>query len=381
MDIRVHTSSRFSPIEMVERKGIGHPDTVCDGIAEQVSVELCRYYLREFGSILHHNVDKALLVGGSAQAAWKGGKILQPMEFYLAGRATMQAQGKIIPVEDIVIDTAKQWLRKHFRFVEPDRDVVIVPKVRSGSADLTELFRRFGSGEIPLANDTSFGVGFFPYTFLEEKVISVERLLNDKKTKERYSFIGEDVKVMGVQNHRSIKFTVAIAMIDSYLSDIGDYRDKITAVKEFIGSTLDLSVADIEINTADNYSDESVYLTVTGTSAESGDDGQVGRGNRINGLITPYRPMSLEATAGKNPVSHVGKIYNIFATELSKVICENGLAEAAQVFIVSQIGHPITQPQVLDIRLKNQLAETKAIKEFALQQLAGIPQLWRTLVA
>ena len=381
MKIRVHTSSRFQPIEMVERKGIGHPDTVCDCIAEQVSIELCRYYLREFGTILHHNVDKALLVGGSAQAAWKGGKTLQPMEFYLAGRATMQAHGKNIPVEDIVIDTAKQWLRQHFRFVEPDRDVVIVPKIRSGSADLTELFRRFGSGEIPLANDTSFGVGFFPYTFLEEKVLAMERLLNDPKTKGRFPFIGEDVKVMGVQNHRSFRFTVAIAMVDSYISDISDYRDKITAVQAFIGSTLGLSVADIDINTADNYAAESVYLTVTGTSAESGDDGQVGRGNRINGLITPYRPMSLEATAGKNPVSHVGKIYNLFATELSRAICENGMAEAAQIFIVSQIGHPITQPQVLDIQLKNQSAETKTIREFALQQLAVMPQLWRTLVA
>ena len=63
-------------------------------------------------------------------------------------------------------------------------------------------------------------------------------------------------------------------------------------------------------------SDESgIYLTVTGLSAEQGDDGEVGRGNRVNGLITPSRAMSLEAAAGKNAVAHVGKLYNLWRTE------------------------------------------------------------------
>lgn len=379
-NIQIHAAPHLQTVEMVERKGIGHPDTVCDCIAEQLSVDLCNYYLEHFGSILHHNVDKALLVGGSAQAAWKGGKILEPMELYIAGRATKQVNDKIIPVDEIAVNTAKTWLRAHYRFVDPDQHVVIIPKIRSGSADLTELFRRFGNGEIPLANDTSFGAGFFPYTFLEQKVMDIELLLNDKKTKALFPFIGEDIKVMGVKNPPSVQFTVAIAMVDAFISDIGDYIDKIAAVKTFISTTLDLPASDIEINTADNYQKESVYLTVTGTSAESGDDGQVGRGNRINGLITPYRPMSLEATAGKNPVSHVGKIYNIFAMDLSKAICINGFAQAAQVFIVSQIGKPITQPQALDIHLEKQSADSKQIMELVQEHLAGMPFLWKAVI-
>ncbi len=53
-------------VEVVERKGAGHPDTICDALAETLSRNLCREYQSRFGYILHHNVDKALLCGGRA---------------------------------------------------------------------------------------------------------------------------------------------------------------------------------------------------------------------------------------------------------------------------------------------------------------------------
>src|SRR5690606_802442 len=117
-------------------------------------------------------------------------------------------------------------------------------------------------------------------------------------------------------------------MIDKYIVDLNDYISKIERIKEFISTKFLLADSTIHINTADDYARESIYLTVSGTSAENGDDGQVGRGNRINGLITPYRPMSLEAISGKNPVSHIGKIYNYLAMDLSRAIVENQFADA-----------------------------------------------------
>lgn len=378
--IRIHNSEVSYPMEMVERKGIGHPDTICDSIAEAVSVALSKYYLQEFGSIFHYNVDKALLVGGSSLSAFKGGRILQPIELFIAGRVTTRLKDQVIPVEEIVISTAKDWLGKNIRFIDVEKHIKIIPKIRSGSNDLVELFQRFGEGRIPLANDTSFGVAFFPFSFLEEKVLQIEKLLNSKTTKNLFQFIGEDIKVMGVKVSGQLQFTIAIAMVDQFISHIGDYMTKINQVKNYLRSTLSLSEAIIDINVADNYEKESVYLTVTGTSAESGDDGQVGRGNRINGLITPYRPMSLEATAGKNPISHVGKIYNLFAFELSKAIYEMGYADEASVFIVSQIGKPITKPQLLDIRVKNQLVSDKQIQDLATQKLNEITSLWKKII-
>lgn len=379
--IRIHNSGDSYTMEMVERKGIGHPDTICDSIAEAVSVALCKYYLEHFGSIFHHNVDKALLVGGNSQPAFNGGKVLKPLELYIAGRATTRFQDQVIPVEEIAISTAKDWLGKNLRFLDVENHIKIIPKIRSGSNDLVELFQRFGEGKIPLSNDTSFGVAFYPFTFLEEKVLQIEKLLNSKTTKNLFPFIGEDIKIMGVKVSGQLRFTISIAMVDQFIAHIEDYKIKITQVKNHIRSILSLSEAIIDINVADNYANESVYLTVTGTSAENGDDGQVGRGNRINGLITPYRPMSLEATAGKNPISHVGKIYNLFAFELSKAIYEMEYAEEATVYIVSQIGKPITKPQLLDIRVKNQLVSDKQIEDLASQKLVEITSLWKKIIA
>ncbi len=379
-NIYIQAQEQYSEIEMVERKGIGHPDTICDCIAEEISVALSNYYLNEFGSILHHNVDKALLVGGCSLPAYGGGRILAPIEIILAGRATDQVKGIRIPVNEIAIHAAKNWLKRHLRFIDIDKDVRITSKIRKGSNDLIELFQRFGKGEMPLANDTSMGVGYYPYSALEKNVLKMERLLNSESVKQILPFIGEDIKVMGVKDRGEEYYTIAIAFIDRFITDIHDYVSKIGQVKDFVFCELKLHHHTIDINTADHYEHESIYLTVSGTSAEAGDDGEVGRGNRVNGLITPYRPMSLEAVSGKNPISHVGKIYNHFAFDLSKAICDHQFAKEAQVYIVSQIGKPINEPQLLHLRLRDQHGSDEQIKNLIRQMLAELPSLWKKLL-
>ncbi|MGB3345171.1 MAG: methionine adenosyltransferase [Aequorivita sp.] len=367
-------------IEMAERKGIGHPDTICDEVTEQISVELCKYYLKEFGAIMHHNVDKALLIAGQSKPAYGGGKIIEPISLIITGSATHLVKGKIIPVEEIAIETAKKWLSENVRHLNVEKNVQIISKIHPGSDDLVELFNRFGKGEIPLSNDTSFGAGFYPTTLLEDTIIKIEELLNSQTTKNEFPFIGEDIKVMGVKNGLKNYFTISLAMIDKYIVDIDDYVSKIKRIKKFVRAELLLADSTIHINTADDYNRESIFLTVSGTSAENGDDGQVGRGNRINGLITPYKPMSLEATSGKNPVSHIGKIYNYFAMDLSRAIVENHFADAAQVFIVSQIGKPINEPQLLHFKLKNGIADKEQIKTLAKEKLSELNTYWKRII-
>jgi S-adenosylmethionine synthetase len=75
-------------IEIIERKGIGHPDTICDLVCESVSQALSQYYLKRFGKVLHHNLDKGLLVAGRSQPKFGGGKILEKIKIIVAGRAT-----------------------------------------------------------------------------------------------------------------------------------------------------------------------------------------------------------------------------------------------------------------------------------------------------
>ncbi len=369
-------------VEIVERKGAGHPDTICDGIVEQISTSLSRYYLEEFGAIMHHNVDKALLIAGKSEPSYGGGKIKEPMELIVGGRAIMQRGNRNIEIEQIAYESVTKHLSCNFRYIKPEKDIKISIKTKPGSKSLIELFEKYRKGEIPLSNDTSCGTGFYPLTKLESVVYKTERYLNSKKVKELNPFIGEDIKVMGVRLQNQITLTIAVAFVDKHIASLEDYIHK----KETISNMLKRQewIKDewtIDINTADSYKEKNIYLTVTGTSAEQGDDGQVGRGNRYNGLITPNRPMNMEATAGKNPVSHVGKIYNIFATELSKQIVKQDFAEVCYTYLISQIGKPINTPQILHVSLKNPSKSKKEINEFCKSMLDNIPFLWKDIVA
>jgi S-adenosylmethionine synthetase len=337
------------PLEIVERKGIGHPDTMCDGIAERVCVRLCRHYRERFGAILHHNVDKVLLVGGVSRAAFGGGELTVPLEVYLAGRVTTEHRGEHIPADSIAIDACRDWLREHLRFLDADRDVKIIPRFRPGSPELSSLVGRVR------ANDTSCGVGFAPATDLERTVLAVEKSLNAADTKRVHPEIGEDVKVMGVRHGGEIVLTIGCAFVGRHVVDLDDYaRKKSGAAALALEAARVVTALDVKafVNLGDDLDRGDVYLTVTGTSAECGDDGEVGRGNRVGGLITPHRPMTLEAAAGKNPVSHVGKLYSVVARRIAESIArETEDVLDARCFLVSQIGRPVDDPQMADVRI------------------------------
>lgn len=367
-------------IEMAERKGTGHPDTICDELVEAISIELSKYYLKNFNTIHHYNIDKALLVGGSAEAAFLGGKIVDPIRIIIAGRATRVVNGQEVPINEIAYETIEKWFHQNLSSVDFKEDVVIDIQIRQGSSDLTELFTRDDANNSPLSNDTSFGAGYFPLSILQKRLIQIDSILNSPETRSKFPCIGEDIKIMGVNNEGKQSFTIAIAMIGRHLRDLNDYIDQKEAIKEFIIQKAGLSNCEVGINTADNYERSSVYLTVNGTSAEGGDDGQVGRGNRANGLITPYYPMTLEATAGKNPVSHVGKIYSHFAQKLSEKIVKANLATRAQVFLVSQIGRPVNDPKLIQLRLDNQKVNDKLIREFVQKELSELGTFWKTMI-
>ncbi len=384
-NIVVRSLTGYSPyeedVEIVERKGIGHPDTICDYVAEEVSIALSKYYLDEFGAIMHHNVDKGLLVGGISTPSYNGGEVVEPIELTIVGRALKEKNGRALPVDEIAVETMRKWLKENIRHLDTENHLITNIKIRPGSRGLIDLFERFRNGEVPLSNDTSIGAGFYPLDWFEETVYKAERFLNGTEIKRKYPFIGEDIKIIGIRNKQRIRLTVAMATVDKYILNLNDYIDKISMVKKLLLKEISLgSNLEVEINTADDYEDESIYLTVTGTSAEHGDDGQVGRGNRVNGLITPYRPMSLEAAAGKNSISHIGKIYNLFANDLSKAIVDSGYADEAYVYLASEIGKPINQPRVLDIKIKGVKVDINTIKTIANEMLDEIPNLWKRVI-
>jgi S-adenosylmethionine synthetase len=369
-------------IELVERKGIGHPDSVADGLAESISRALCQEYLDRFGAVLHHNTDKTQIVAGRSHPAFGGGEVICPLYILLTGRATRVFNGVEIPVDTIAIKAARKLLTESLSNLDINNQLILDAKIGMGSSDLRDVFSR----DVPSANDTSFGVGYAPLSETETIVYNTEReLMNLKK---RIPAIGEDIKVMGMREGDTISLTIACAMVDRYLADINQYLETKNEIVQHItdyAAQFTSRKINAQMNVADNVEAGSVYITVTGTSAEMGDDGAVGRGNRANGLITPNRPMSLEATCGKNPINHVGKLYNLLAMAAAKQIAEEvkGIDEA-YIKILSQIGKPVDQPHIASIQVvpkegadfaKVQSGATEILDDW----LANIPKLQQML--
>ncbi|MGB8308476.1 MAG: methionine adenosyltransferase [Methanoregula sp.] len=340
-------------IELVERKCLGHPDSIADGIAESISQALCKVYLEEFGAVLHHNTDQGEVVAGESCPAFGGGKMIRPIYVLIDGRATKQFNGVTIATDAVAVEAAHSYLHKILPELNLTRDVTIDSRLGTGSTDLRDVFKP-RQGKVPRSNDTSFGVGHAPFSDVETIIRNTSDYI-DTKLRKKYPAIGQDIKIMGLRDGNTITLTIACAIVDKYCADIKEYQDYLALLTEEIGKVAKKSTKRkvvVHVNTADDIKNKSVFLTVTGTSAEMGDDGSVGRGNRCNGLITPNRPMSMEATSGKNPINHIGKIYNLLSTHIAQETIEkvDGIEEM-YVRLLSQIGKPIDQPLVASVQV------------------------------
>ena len=347
----IQTPVEKQQIELVERKGIGHPDSIADGLAEAASRALCAEYLKKYGMILHHNTDETQIVAGESSPAYGGGEILKPIYALLVGRATKEFEGKKIAVESTILSAARDYLKNTIPNLNLEKDIILDCKYGTGSSDLCDVFNR---DKIAMSNDTSFGVGHAPFSELENIVYNTERMLRTD-LKNTIPAIGEDIKVMGFRNEDEVNLTIGCAMVGKYVDDISHYVNIKNELKEYVLKLTDKytdRAVVVNVNTADNIEKDSIYLTVTGTSAEMGDDGSVGRGNRCNGLITPNRPISMEATSGKNPINHIGKIYNLLSSQMANDIVKAvPYIEDVHVRILSQIGKPIDQPLVANAQI------------------------------
>ncbi len=352
-------------VEVVERKGMGHPDYICDAIMEQISVNLSQKYLETFGTILHHNIDKGMLIAGEVEGKFGGGRVVSPMRLIFGDRATFEANGIEIDVPGLAINTAKEWFSDNLRFVDPE-SLYYQVELKRGSAELTDIFTR--GGEILGANDTSAAVGYAPLSPTERLVFECERYLNSRKFKKEYPESGEDIKVMGLRHRENMHLTVAMPLVDVFVESEEDYfKKKIELheqIEEFAAAFAEKERGEFEacmclkptasLNTLDipGRGMKGIYTTVTGTSAEDADSGQVGRGNRVNGIIPLNRPVSSEAAAGKNPVSHIGKIYNLLSHRIAaRIYMEVPEVSEVYVWLLSEIGSPIDQPQIATAQL------------------------------
>lgn len=348
--------------ELVERKGLGHPDSICDGIAEKISREISKEYRDRFGHILHHNTDEAQLVAGESNPGLGKGEVIEPIFILLTGRATREFEGEKIPVDKIALNAAEEYIDSNFKALNSSQ-VELESRIGETSTDLEAVYER----EKTLSNDTSFGVGHAPFSPTEKIVKRVEREVRNLDN------TGEDVKVMGFRQGDTVTLTVAAPGLSRQIHSVNQYREHLAKVEKTAKSIIVRKglEPDVYVNTADDVEEEEVYLTVTGTSGEMGDDGSVGRGNRSNGLITPHRSMSIEAASGKNPVTHVGKIYNLLADEISRTIYDE-TGGYAEVKLLSKIGAPIDDPELVDVETS---APRKEVEEIIQHHLDNIDEI------
>ena len=349
MQISLTNRSPYAPeVEFVERKGLGHPDTICDRLAEELACHLAEEYVRNTGAVRHFNVDKAILAAGSVDVGFGGGTHVKPSRLVLVGKASFAFDWKP--------DVDELATRYHARLLEllpeadPDAFTVEV-WLNKSSDDLAAVVH--AETVAPLANDTSFAAVSMPRSTVESVVHAVEMHLNNPDYR-ALNPVGRDIKVMGARVGNDINVTVACPVMAQRVADRDAYDSVIDTIRSDVAA-LASSIAGrpvtVDVNQADQ--EDSVYLTLSGTSAEAGDDGQVGRGNRFGGLITPYRPMSLEAAAGKNPAAHVGKTYHAIGYDITQRLIAETEATEATVRLLSSIGHPVTQPQTVHIETTN----------------------------
>jgi S-adenosylmethionine synthetase len=373
---------KYRDFEVVECKGKGHPDTICDSLMDSVSVAYCKAMMDKYGVIPHHNFDKCLLTAGSTTPKFNGGSIDKPIELYMGDRATILED---FDLDALMCSTATSWFKENIRNMPP-YGFKVINRTSKGSTNLRDIWKRGAIG----ANDTSATVGYYPASPVEQIVKDLEKHINSDSFKNDYPMVGEDVKIMAVRQENNLNLTVAIAMIDKYIPTDIYYvgcKDKLTyKISSFLDKALEdtkMKKYQVVVNALDNYNRgvDGLYLTVTGTSAESGDSGQVGRGNDPSGVIPLCRPMASEAAPGKNPVSHVGKIYNALSFKIAKSVHTELDLRSNEVYcwMVSKIGSPLNEPMAVSVQHTASMCLNEEIKRIVEYEIDQLPKLQEDL--
>src|SRR3989344_471292 len=381
--------------EFVERKGRGHPDTLADGLAEYLSAKYSQYTLKNFGAILHHNFDKVGLLGGSSSVEFGRGRLVKPIRVLLNGRASTSFGKKKIPVEKLLVKWSGEFLKNELPSVSPQRNISFIYALSTQSSpgktkqNSTASARPFwfeprGFQDIPeltklVSNDTSLGVGYAPYSVLENLLLSIEKHFNSDLFRSRNKWIGSDIKILGFRYKKQFDITLCIPQIANFVNSSKQYYANLGKAKKIIfaiGKTLGIEKINLYINTRDNDEKSEYYLTAIGSSIESGDEGVVGRGNRVNGIISPFRPMSMEGVAGKNPVYHIGKLYYVLAHQLAHLIYKK-FGIQTSVAIASQSGRDLLDPWIATISVPRSFTSKDQLEKLIrtkVKQLAKITQ-------
>lgn len=352
------------PFEFVERKGIGHPDTLSDGVAEAISIEYSQYCLKNFGIVLHQMLDKIAFLGGMAEADFGVGKMTHPWRLIINGRISKRFGSNKIPFEDIAEKATKNYLRTAVPEFDSNKWLEFYHFTTS-YARIKHWFNPLSvedvpDAKVPYSNDTSLAAGFWPLTTTERLTLLMEKYFYDDGGKPRFRYIGQDIKVLSLRRSHEIDITMCVPMFGQFTKTKDEYLDRIEKIhtelieiaRKFVSDKYKINIF---INTQDNKANREKksighYLVTSGSALDSGEEGMVGRGNRSRGIISSLRSSTMEAINGKNPVYYVGKVYNYIADKLAKKIAEE-LECHCTIFISSRNSDLLSQPYRIFVEL------------------------------
>jgi len=383
--------------EFVERKWIGHPDTLADGLAERLSLVYSRYTKSKFWAILHHNFDKVWILWWASFVKFGEGYLTKPIRILLTGRASTKFWDEDIDVKSMLIEESKKFMKERFPMIDSEKDLefyyLLSNKSSPGKVDektKKEWTRKYWFEPRSLddlkelkflwSNDTSLWVWYAPLSILERLVLEIETTLNSKKFKKDKPWLWSDIKVMWTRFQDEIDLTIAIPQISSHVNNVDEYKYNLEIIKKEISKIFEdinnnkIKKFNININTRDDFETCELYLTAIWSSIESWDEGLVWRGNRINWLISPMKPMSMEWVAGKNPVYHVWKIYYIAAQRIAEKIYEETW-EYTEVYLVSQSGRYLLDPWKILVFLDKKYVNDSKIQKIIEKELSSIPSI------
>lgn len=344
------------PFDIAERKGVGHPDTIADALAYSFSRNYSTWCEEYAGRILNHWVDKTTCVGARTVVDYGSVDIIEPIRVLLIGKLTRAFGDVIVPVEEILDST----VRDHFSSVlTPDAVNHFVAQVLNTAGvavdhdpSFYEPSRDDGDDLVRagiVANDTMFVVGHAWRSLLLDLADVVEGSLLGS-----HNAIGTDIKMMLTRAGSEVDIVAAVPVIPTRVANRSDYLEILDVAEHSTRAAVSerleghgLRLRRISLNTKDRHG--GAYLAPFGSSLGKGDVGAVGRGNRNSGGIEPYSSWTAEAPAGKNPLSHGGRIYPELCTELARRISDH-VGEYVDVGIHARNGDDLRSPALVVVR-------------------------------
>jgi S-adenosylmethionine synthetase len=381
-------------IVAIERKGMGHPDTLADMVADEFNKLYLNYTKSVFGVLLNHHVDKTTLVG-AASNTWPGGyEIAKPVTAHFFGKITDQVDSIKIPIHDLASEAVGNILPfvlrdseiTRFTKINIENGAGVQPDHASTFYKATSKNLGIDAGQEQLANDTVIAVGSFEKNSVGAAIIRFEQAIYEGLTPWLVDKIGTDVKVAAFGTAMSTNITACIPVRPEAISSVSQYHELINCVskllsteKERFQSETKINTVTLSINTKDTAS--GIYIAPFGTALGKGDCGAVGRGNKLSGFINYGAMSSIEAPAGKNPLNHVGKLYQYIAQLLAEELVTLFNQDFATVLIYTQNGRPLDDPHSVKVILADTSSDAiLAAKERLQQHLSSISYFWKRLV-